>query len=95
MFGVVLNRGGWRVGFLGAATPMPDLVQTVAAAPPRLVVVSAVDAARFAGLEADLVRLAEVAPLALGGQGADPALARATGARLLTGDPVTEAENLA
>jgi methanogenic corrinoid protein MtbC1 len=93
-FGVVLYRNGWRVHFLGAATPMPDLIQTATAQPPRLIVLSAVDPARFAGLEADLRRLAGLAPLALGGRGATEETAEAAGARLLTGDAVTEAERL-
>ncbi|WP_285582028.1 MerR family transcriptional regulator [Actinoallomurus iriomotensis] len=93
-FGVILYRNGWRVSYLGAATPMPDLLHTAAAEPPQLIALSAVDPARFAGLEADLLRLADVAPLVLGGHGADAATARAAGARRLTGDPVTEAERL-
>lgn len=93
-FGVVLYRNGWRVSYLGAATPMPDLLRTAMASPPQLIVLSAVDPVRFAGLEADLLRLAGVAPVALGGHGADAATARAAGARQLTGDPVTEAERL-
>jgi MerR family transcriptional regulator, light-induced transcriptional regulator len=94
MFGIVLHRNGWRVSYLGAATPMPDLIHTATAAPPRLIVVSATDPAFLAGLEPDLLRLAGVAPLAIGGRGATEAMAHATTARLLDGDPVTEAERL-
>jgi hypothetical protein len=39
-----------------------------------------------------LTALAQRAPLALAGAGATPQIAAAVGARLLTGDPVTEAE---
>jgi len=93
-FAVALYRGGWRVGYLGAATPVAELLRTAIATPPRLIAVSAVDPARFAGVEPELRELASVAPLAIGGRGGTEALARATGARLLTGDPVTEAERL-
>jgi DNA-binding transcriptional MerR regulator len=93
-FGVVLHRNGWRVSYLGASTPMPDLIQTAEAAPPRVTVISATDPALFAGLEPELLRLADIAPLALGGRGATDAVARAATARLLDGDPVTEAERL-
>jgi DNA-binding transcriptional MerR regulator len=93
-FGVVLHRNGWRVSYLGAATPMPDLIHTAAAAPPQLIVVSATDPAFLAGLEPELLRLAGIAPLALGGRGATATVARAAAARLLDGDPVTEAERL-
>ena len=40
-------------------------------------------------------RLAEIAPLALGGPGATPAIAESIGARRLHGDPVTAAELVA
>jgi DNA-binding transcriptional MerR regulator len=93
-FGVVLHRNGWRVSYLGAATPMPDLIHTAAAAPPQLIVVSATDPAFLTGLEPELLRLAGIAPLALGGRGATATVARAAAARLLDGDPVTEAERL-
>jgi hypothetical protein len=47
-----------------------------------------------AGAEPDLRRLTALAAVALGGAGATDSLAAAVGARLLTGDPVTEAERL-
>ena len=50
-FGVVLYRSGWRVHYLGADTPMPDLIHTATAAPPEFVVLASTDPARFAGLE--------------------------------------------
>jgi DNA-binding transcriptional MerR regulator/methylmalonyl-CoA mutase cobalamin-binding subunit len=93
-FGVVLYRSGWRVHYLGADTPMPDLIHTATAEPPRFIVMSSVDPARFAGLEPELRRLGRIAPLALGGRGATEELARAVDAHLLPGDPVTEAERL-
>jgi hypothetical protein len=42
----------------------------------------------------DLVQLARIAPTALAGSGATPVLADAVGARLLTDDPVTAAEQM-
>jgi hypothetical protein len=41
-----------------------------------------------------MLRLAGIAPLALGGRGATEEVAHATTARLLSDDPVTEAERL-
>ena len=41
---------------------------------------------------AQLTALAQHAPLALAGAGATPQIAAAVGARLMAGDPVTEAE---
>jgi MerR family transcriptional regulator, light-induced transcriptional regulator len=59
-----------------------------------LVVLAATTPDRFVGLTADLTRLAATAPLALAGAGATETMAHQIGARLLTTDPVTEAERL-
>src|SRR6266536_4796258 len=47
-FGVVLNRAGWRIGYLGASTPIGDLIRLAGATRPDLVVVSATRPERFA-----------------------------------------------
>ena len=93
-FGVVLNRNGWRISYLGADTPLEDLIQTAQATRPDLVVVTATTGERFDGAIADLSRLAVLGPLALGGAGATPEIAAAVGAQLLLGDPVTAAERI-
>lgn len=46
-------------------------------------------------MKAELRGLAKVAPLAVGGAGADAGLAEQIGARLLDGDPVTADEAVA
>jgi len=58
------------------------------------VVVSAVSAARLEGVEEEIARLVRNVRVALGGAGATPALAERTGADLLSGGPVEEAERL-
>ncbi len=93
-FGVVLFRNGWRVSYLGAATPIPDVIHTAEMSAPRLIVVSAADTSRLDGVEPELRRLSLIAPLALGGAGVTEEMVRAVGARRLAGDPVTEAERL-
>ena len=93
-FGVVLNRNGWRIGYLGANTPLADLIRLAGAIRPDVVVLAATRPERFDALTADLTRLAGKAPLAIAGTGATPELAEAVGAHLLTGDPVTAAEQL-
>jgi len=93
-FGVVLNRIGWRIGYLGANTPLADLIRLADATRPDVVVLAATRPERFDALTADLTRLAGKAPLAIAGTGATPELAEAVGAHLLTGDPVTAAEQL-
>jgi len=94
MFGIVLHRCGWRVEYLGASTPIAELAGTVQHAHADVVVLTAAVKHHFDGLTDDLARLARQVPLALAGAGATRALAEATGARLLTADPVTEAQRL-
>jgi MerR family transcriptional regulator, light-induced transcriptional regulator len=94
-FGIVLNRNGWRIGYLGADTPLDDLIEMVTAVRPDLAVVTATRSERFEDHLADLTRLAAIVPLAVAGPGATPELAGALGAQLLAGDPVTAAEHLA
>jgi DNA-binding transcriptional MerR regulator len=91
-FGLVLHRSGWRVNYIGADTPIRDLAHAVLQSRPDLAVLAAVAHQRFDGLTADLSDLAAAVPLALAGAGATQTLARDTGARLLTADPVTEAQ---
>jgi MerR family transcriptional regulator, light-induced transcriptional regulator len=93
-FGIVLNRNGWRIEYLGASTPLDDLINMAHAQRPDLIVLAATRPERFDGLTDDLDRLARIAPTALAGPGATPALADAVGARLLTDDPVTAAEQI-
>ena len=94
MFGIALNRNGWRVGYLGADTPLEELINTAVDTSADLVVLAATTPERFAGLTEDLSRLASIVPLALAGAGAAQTMALPVGTRLLTADPVTEAERL-
>jgi DNA-binding transcriptional MerR regulator len=93
IFGIVLNRSGWRVDYFGASTPVEELVQEADRSRPELVVVAATTTDRFTAIRTGLARLAAVAPLALAGDGATQRLADEIGARLLTGDPVTAAQH--
>ena len=92
IFGIVLNRNGWRIGYLGMNTPVDELTRTVDARRPDLVVLAATRPEHLGPFAAQLTALAQRAPLALAGAGATPQIAGTVGARLLTGDPVTEAE---
>ena len=92
VFGIVLNRNGWRIGYLGPSTPVEELARAAATSPPDLIVLAATvpGEPRAAATRAHLTR--QAAPLALAGAGATPQIASAAGARLMTRDPVTEAE---
>lgn len=91
MFGIALNRAGWRIEYLGADTPAEELSRTVQARHPDLVVLAATRPGSLEPMRADLAGLARNVPLALAGAGASPQLAAAIGARLLDGDPVSAA----
>jgi MerR family transcriptional regulator, light-induced transcriptional regulator len=92
VFGIVLNRNGWRIGYLGTSTPVEELARAVDATHPDLVVLAATLPETLEPLRPELVSLARRAPLALAGAGATPQIASAVRARLMAGDPVTEAE---
>ena len=94
VFGIVLHRNGWRIDYLGMSTPVEELTRTVEARRPDLVVLAATLPENLEPHAAQLTALARRAPLVLAGAGATPQIAGAVGARLLTGDPVTEAENI-
>jgi MerR family transcriptional regulator, light-induced transcriptional regulator len=94
VFGVVLNRIGWRIDYLGMSTPVDELIRTVDARRPDLVVLAATVPENLEPLAAQLTALAQRAPLGLAGAGATPRIAAAVGARLLAGDPVTAAESI-
>jgi MerR family transcriptional regulator, light-induced transcriptional regulator len=91
IFGIALNRAGWRIDYLGADTPVEELTRTVRARCPDLVVLAATRPQALEPLAAQLTVLARAAPLLLAGAGASPRMAAAVGAQLPAGDPVTAA----
>jgi MerR family transcriptional regulator, light-induced transcriptional regulator len=94
IFGIVLNRTGWRINFLGTSTPLDEVSRTVEASRPDLVVLAATRPWTLDPFTAQLTSLAGLAPLMLAGAGATPQLAATVQATLLTGDPVTAAQNV-
>ena len=91
-FGIVLARNGWRILYFGQDTPLDSLREDTQAGHASLVVVSSVDAARFADHVRPLRALARTVPLAIGGAGASERTAAAIHARLLPADPVAAAK---
>jgi DNA-binding transcriptional MerR regulator len=94
VFGIMLNRCGWRVTFLGNNTPVTDLDSAVHHLEPQVVVLSATTAEPFASEAAGLRALAMSVPVVIAGAGATPEVVAATGITALRGDPVTEALRL-
>ena len=95
VFGIVLNRQGWRISYLGTSTPIDEVARAAGSTSPALVVLAASDPAVLEPHRDALTALAARVPLALAGSGVSRELAAAVGARHLPGDPVTEAEQLA
>ncbi|HVG99135.1 MAG TPA: cobalamin B12-binding domain-containing protein [Miltoncostaeaceae bacterium] len=95
MFGLVLARRGWVITYLGPDTPIATIEEHLADVEPRLVVIAAATTRRLRAAQPRLTELARHVSLALAGAGATAAIARATGAVVLEGDPVTAAERVA
>lgn len=93
-FGVVLGRAGWQVRFLGADTPLDDLLAAARRTTPDLVVISSVIREPLEACADELGRLRLPGRLVLAGPGASPALARRARAELMVGDPVTAARHV-
>jgi DNA-binding transcriptional MerR regulator len=91
-FGLLLRERGWRVAFLGADTPWGTLGEAAERLGPEIVVLAITDPATAAGLDTEL---SVGVPVAIAGSAADPALAERLGARYLSGDLVTAADDLA
>ncbi len=94
VFGIMLNRQGWRIDYLGTSTPIEELARAAETTRPDLVVLASSAPEVLEPLRVELADLAARFPLALAGAGASAEVAAAVGARHLTGDPVTEAERL-
>ena len=91
-FGLALRERGWRIGYLGADTPIESVRSAALALAPELVVLSAVTAERFRANANELQQLAKTTRLCLGGAGAAADLG--ADAIQLNGDPVQEADRL-
>jgi len=94
VFGLVLAGRGWRITYLGPDTPIATIQEALATMEARLVVIAAMTRQRFRAAQPELTELARHVPVGLAGAGATNSLARATGASLLEGDPVTAAQRV-
>jgi MerR family transcriptional regulator, light-induced transcriptional regulator len=94
-FGIALSRRGWRITYLGANTPIGAIQQMVGDVDVEVVVLAATTPVRFAAVIEQLRELAKAVPVAIAGAGANTRLAEDAGARLLDGDPVAGAAEIA
>ena len=90
-FGLTLWRLGWRILYLGQATPVADMAAAVRSANATALVVHVQSSELWAGAQAEIAGLAKETRLAIGGTGVDAAAAKHVGAELLEGDPVEAA----
>jgi len=94
-FGLALREHGWRITYLGPETPLREITDALGELAPSIVVLSAISQQRFLDASEEITALATQVRVGIGGAGASPALARATGVELLGGDAVGEAAGLA
>lgn len=95
MFGIALADRGWRITYLGARTPVDDLVQTARQTAPSCVILASQNAQAFTAVAVPLHKMAKDIRIAIGGAGATQEVAAACGATLLSGDPIAAAVDVA
>lgn len=93
-FGLALREHGWRITYLGADTPLGDVIAVCGELSPAVAVLCGVSPGRFRKAASGIAALGEHVRVAIGGAGATKALARELGAQLLAGDAVLEAAAL-
>jgi DNA-binding transcriptional MerR regulator/methanogenic corrinoid protein MtbC1 len=93
VFGIVLRGGGWRVVFLGADTPVGQIVPALIPTP-QLVVIAATNRHRLEAVADDLREMSGVVPISLAGVGASARFADRVGATYLPDDPVGAAQRI-
>jgi DNA-binding transcriptional MerR regulator len=95
MFGIALGNRGWRITYLGARTPVEDLLGIVSTVHPAVVVLASPRVEALEELEAPLRSIASDVRLILGGAGPTAELAGRLNAMLLEQDPVSAASRVA
>ncbi len=93
--GLVLAERDWRITYLGADTPVEQVIDCSASVEPDVVVLCALDARHLAGRAAALTTLGARYRTIIAGTGASAELAARTGTELADADPVVTALGLA
>jgi methanogenic corrinoid protein MtbC1 len=94
VFGLVLRARGWRIAYLGANTPIASVAEVADRLSARVVVLAALKAEPLAAVADEIAHLRKQARVLLAGAGADEGVCRRANAELLSGDPVSAAEQL-
>ena len=94
-FGLALRGRGWRIGYLGADTPVPSIVDAARELAPDAAVVSGTVAGVFDAVASRLREVVIHTPLYVAGAAADSSIARRAHATVLSGDVVAAADALA
>jgi DNA-binding transcriptional MerR regulator len=87
-FGLALRGRGWRIGYLGADTPLETIGQTTELLYPAIVVVGASLVEQTLDAADGLAALARQVPLAMGGGAVNAELAASIGVLFLADDPL-------
>jgi DNA-binding transcriptional MerR regulator len=93
-FGIALHSYGWKITFLGAATPIEMVVEVARQLRPDLITVSASVSGRLDPFVPQLAGLAAQRRLAIAGPATDAGLAARCAALHLADDPVTAAASI-
>jgi DNA-binding transcriptional MerR regulator len=94
-FGLMLAAHGWRIAYLGADTPVEQVLDASASLHPEVVILCALDPLPLSRNAAAIRELAARHRTILAGSGASASLAERCGAQLADGDPVVTAHALA
>ena len=95
LFGLALRNRGWRITYFGPDTPLDTLADAVRRLEPAAVVLSSAVSDGLTSDEEGLRRVASLAPVWIGGDGASEEIASRVGAGFLAGHPSEAAARLA
>ncbi|HVF79988.1 MAG TPA: MerR family transcriptional regulator [Solirubrobacteraceae bacterium] len=94
-FGLALAERGWRIAYLGADTPIDQIVDAGTSLSPEVVVLCALQARYLTDHAAEIAELGRRQHTILAGAGATATLAQKLGVAYAGGDPLAEARALA
>ena len=94
-FGLLLAERGWRISYLGADTPVDQILEVSSSMSPNAVILCALDRQHLTNSVGPITELAARRHTIIAGDGADADLAALFGAHLADGDPVSAAQAIA